>query len=161
VKAIAVEITEAMTPLVFWRKELRCDSGGAGRFRGGLGQTIEVGSREDAPFAIFARFQRVKYPAAGRGGGANGAAGTLYLSSGAAVPPRGTQIIPAGERLVVEMPGGGGLGDPLSRDPSAIEKDVAMGYVSRQAARDLYGLSLDDKGKAQSATTRAICGDAS
>lgn len=161
VKAIAVEITEAMTPLVFWRKELRCDSGGAGRFRGGLGQTIEVGSREDAPFAIFARFQRVKYPAAGRGGGANGAAGTLHLSSGAAVPPRGTQIIPAGERLVVEMPGGGGLGDPLSRDLSAIERDVAMGYVSRQAARDLYGLSLDDKGKAQSATTRAICGDAS
>jgi N-methylhydantoinase B len=161
VKAIAVEITEAMTPLVFWRKELRCDSGGAGRFRGGLGQTIEVGSREDAPFAVFARFQRVKYPAAGRGGGANGAAGTLHLSSGAAVPPRGTQIIPAGERLVVEMPGGGGLGDPLSRDLSAIERDVAMGYVSRQAARDLYGLSLDDKGKAQSATTRAICGDAS
>lgn len=161
VKAIAVEVTEAMTPLVFWRKELRCDSGGAGRFRGGLGQTIEVGSREDAPFAIFARFQRVKYPAAGRGGGANGAAGTLHLSSGAAVPPRGTQIIPAGERLVVEMPGGGGLGDPLSRDLSAIERDVAMGYVSRQAAHDLYGLSLDDKGKAQSATTRAICGDAS
>lgn len=161
VKAIAVEITEAMTPLVFWRKELRCDSGGAGRFRGGLGQTIEVGSREDAPFAIFARFQRVKYPAAGRGGGSNGAAGTLHLSSGAAVPPRGTQIIPAGERLVVEMPGGGGLGDPLSRDSSAIERDVAMGYISRQAACDLYGLTLDDKGKARSATTRAICGDAS
>jgi len=161
VKAIAVEITEAMTPLVFWRKELRCDSGGAGRFRGGLGQTIEVGSREDAPFAIFARFQRVKYPAAGRGGGANGAAGTLHLSSGAAVPPRGTQIIPAGERLVVEMPGGGGLGDPLSRDPSAVERDVAMGYVSRQAARDLYGLTLDDKGKANSASAGAICGDAS
>ncbi len=154
VKAIAIEITEAMTPLVFWRKELRRDSGGAGFYRGGLGQTIEVGSREDAPFAIFARFQRVKYPAAGRGGGADGAAGTLNLSSGTPVLPRGTQIIPTGERLVVDMPGGGGLGDPLKRDPQAVQRDVAMGYVSRDAARDLYKVMLDAKGSVDEAATR-------
>ena len=158
VKAIAIEITEAMTPLVFWRKELRRDSGGAGFYRGGLGQTIEVGSREDAPFAIFARFQRVKYPAAGRGGGADGAAGTLNLRSGASVLPRGTQVIPTGERLVVEMPGGGGLGDPLKRDPQAVQRDVAMGYVSRDAARDLYKVMLDAKGGVDEAATRAARG---
>ncbi len=158
VKAIAIEITEAMTPLVFWRKELRRDSGGAGFYRGGLGQTIEVGSREDAPFAIFARFQRVKYPAAGRGGGADGAAGTLNLRSGAPILPRGTQVIPTGERLVVEMPGGGGLGDPLKRDPQAVQRDVAMGYVSRDAARDLYKVMLDAKGGVDEAATRAARG---
>ena len=158
VKAIAIEITEAMTPLVFWRKELRRDSGGAGFYRGGLGQTIEVGSREDAPFAIFARFQRVKYPASGRGGGADGASGTLHLASGAAVPPRGTQVIPAGERLVVEMPGGGGLGDPLKRDPAAVARDVLMGYVSSQAARDLYKVVLDAKGAVDASATRAARG---
>ena len=154
VKAIAIEITEAMTPLVFWRKELRRDSGGAGRYRGGLGQTIEVGSREDAPFAIFARFQRVKYPAAGRGGGADGAGGTLHLASGAVVAPRGTQVIPTGERLVVDMPGGGGLGDPLARDPAAVQRDVRMGYVSREAARDLYKVVLDADGRIDAAATQ-------
>lgn len=153
VKAISVEITEALTPLVFWRKELRRDSGGAGVFRGGLGQTIEVGSREDAPFAIFARFQRVKYPAAGRGGGADGAAGTLSLASGAAVLPRGTQVIPAGERLVVEMPGGGGLGEATQRDPAAVAYDVANGYVSRQAARDHYKVVIADDGQVDEALT--------
>jgi len=158
VKAIAIEITEAMTPLVFWRKELRRDSGGAGFYRGGLGQTIEVGSREAEPFAIFARFQRVKYPAAGRGGGASGAAGTLHLASGASVLPRGTQVIPTGERLVVEMPGGGGLGDPLKRDPSAVQRDVAMGYVSKEAARDLYKVVLDAKGVVDAAATRSARG---
>ncbi len=158
VKAIAIEITEAMTPLVFWRKELRRDSGGAGFYRGGLGQTIEVGSREEEPFAIFARFQRVKYPAAGRGGGADGAAGTLHLASGAVVPPRGTQVIPTGERLVVEMPGGGGLGDPLKRDPQAVQRDVVMGYVSKESARDLYKVVLDAKGAVDDAATRAARG---
>jgi N-methylhydantoinase B len=158
VKAIAIEITEAMTPLVFWRKELRRDSGGAGFYRGGLGQTIEVGSREDAPFAIFARFQRVKYPAAGRGGGAEGAAGTLHLASGAVVPPRGTQVIPTGERLVVEMPGGGGLGDPLKRDPYAVQRDVSMGYVSKEAARDSYKVVLDATGGVDAQATWAARG---
>jgi N-methylhydantoinase B len=158
VKAIAIEITEAMTPLVFWRKELRRDSGGAGFYRGGLGQTIEVGSREDAPFAIFARFQRVKYPAAGRGGGAEGAAGTLHLASGAIVPPRGTQVIPTGERLVVEMPGGGGLGDPLKRDPYAVQRDVSMGYVSKEAARDFYKVVLDATGGVDAQATWAARG---
>jgi len=158
VKAIAIEITEAMTPLVFWRKELRRDSGGAGFYRGGLGQTIEVGSREEAPFAIFARFQRVKFPAAGRGGGADGAAGTLHLASGAIVPPRGTQVIPTGERLVVEMPGGGGLGNPLKRDPQAVQRDVAMGYVSKESARDLYKVVLDAKGAVDATATRAARG---
>jgi N-methylhydantoinase B len=153
VKAIAVEITEALTPLVFWRKELRCDSGGAGAFRGGLGQTIEVGSREDAPFAIFARFQRVKYPAAGRGGGAHGAGGVLSLASGAPVSPRGTQVIPPGERLVVEMPGGGGIGDPARRDPQAVAHDVINGYVSREAARDLYKVAINGEGSVDHALT--------
>jgi N-methylhydantoinase B len=74
VKGIAIEVTEAMTPLVVWKKELRADSGGSGKLRGGLGQVMEIGSREDAPFAIFARFQRVDFPARGRNGGQDGAA---------------------------------------------------------------------------------------
>src|ERR1700749_3365923 len=66
VRNVPVEATEAITPLVIWRKELRQDSGGVGRQRGGLGQVMEISSREDAAFGIFARFERVKYPARGR-----------------------------------------------------------------------------------------------
>ncbi len=141
VRSIAIEITEAMTPLVVWKRELRQDSGGAGRRRGGLGQVMEVGSREDAPFALFARFQRVHFPARGRGGGRDGMAGTVSLVSGAPIESRGTQIIPAGDRLVVKMPGGGGVGDPQERDPALVARDVADGFVSAQAARDIYKFS--------------------
>ncbi len=69
VRNVPVEATEAITPLVIWRKELRQDSGGAGKFRGGLGQIMEVSSREDAAFGLFAGFERVKFPARGRNGG--------------------------------------------------------------------------------------------
>jgi N-methylhydantoinase B len=145
VRAIAIEITEAMTPIVIWRKELRQDSGGAGRRRGGLGQVIEVGSRDDSPFALFARFQRIQYPARGRDGGADGAPGTLHLKSGKALGARGTHVIPPGERLVVEMPGGGGLGDPAERDPAEVAADVGMGYVSAEAGQALYKTAIAER----------------
>jgi N-methylhydantoinase B len=144
VKAIAIEITEALTPLVVWKKELRQDSGGAGQHRGGLGQVMEIGSREDAPFAIFARFQRVEFPARGRCGGMNGAAGTLRLQSGAPLKSRGTQVIPKGERLIIEMPGGGGLGDPAQRDPDLVADDLKNGFISPNGARDHYKVVVRD-----------------
>jgi N-methylhydantoinase B len=153
VRAIAIEITEATTPLVFWRKELRMDSGGAGERRGGLGQTIEVASREAAPFVIFARYQRVAFPAQGRHGGSDGAAGALKLASGAPLGTRGTQVVPAGERLVVEMPGGGGLGAPLARDPDEVARDVVNGYVSSEAARDVYRVLVRPDGSVDEPTT--------
>jgi N-methylhydantoinase B len=144
VKSIAIEITEAMTPVVFWKKELREDSGGAGRRRGGLGQVIEVSSRNDSPFAIFARFQRVQYPARGRGEGRDGATGRLHLKSGKELPARGTHVVPPGDRLVVEMPGGGGLGDPAERDPASVAADAALGYVSLVEAQETYKVALKD-----------------
>jgi N-methylhydantoinase B len=124
--------------LVVWKKELRQDSGGAGQHRGGLGQVMEIGSREDAPFAIFARFQRVEFPARGRRGGMDGAAGTIRLQSGAQLKSRGTQVIPKGERLIIEMPGGGGLGDPAQRDPDLVADDLKNGFISPNRARDDY-----------------------
>ena len=69
VRNVLVEISEAITPIVVWRKELRKDSGGIGEMRGGLGQTMEITSRDDAPFGIFASFERVLFPARGRDGG--------------------------------------------------------------------------------------------
>ncbi|WP_158742631.1 hydantoinase B/oxoprolinase family protein [Acidisphaera sp. L21] len=141
VRNVPVEVTEAITPLVVWRKELRADSGGAGRMRGGLGQIMEVGSREDAPFGLFAGFERTKFPARGRSGGGAGALGTVALKSGAKLGPKGLQIIPAGDRVIVEMPGGGGMGSAAERSPAAVKRDVRLGYLTEEAARRDYGLA--------------------
>ncbi|MGI4939893.1 MAG: hydantoinase B/oxoprolinase family protein, partial [Janthinobacterium lividum] len=139
VRNVPVEVTEAITPLVVWRKELRQDSGGAGRQRGGLGQVMEIGSREDAPFGLFAGFERVRFPARGRDGGGNGALGRVSLASGPELRPKGLQVIPAGERVLIEMPGGGGMGSPAERDPAAIRRDLRLGYLSAEAAQREYG----------------------
>ena len=125
VRNTPVEITESIAPVIFHRKEFREGSGGDGQYRGGHGQVIEVSHAEGAPFAIFALFDRVDHPARGRHGGADGAPGTVRLTSGKTLKTKGKQIIPAGERLLMELPGGGGYGDPAKRDPGLREKDLA------------------------------------
>ncbi len=110
VRNTPVEITESVAPVVFRRKEYRIGSGGAGRHRGGDGQVIEIAHAEGAPFAVFALFDRIAHPARGRGGGGDGAPGALRLSGGKLLKGKGKQVVPAGERLILELPGGGGLG---------------------------------------------------
>lgn len=113
VGTIPVEITEIQSPLYFERKEYLPDSGGVGRWQGGLGQVIEIKNREQAPFTISAAtFDRINNPAAGRRGGKPGRAGQARLGSGNAVVGKGVHVIPAGDSLVVELPGGGGFGEP-------------------------------------------------
>jgi len=142
VRNVPVEATEAITPLVVWAKELRQDSGGPGRRRGGLGQTMVIGSREAAPFAIFASFERVNHPARGRTGGSAGANGKLSLGSGTVLKPKGRQTVPTGERLGVEMPGGGGIGDAFAREPERVAADVRKGYITAEAAARDYGVAI-------------------
>jgi N-methylhydantoinase B len=111
VGAIPVEITEAQSPLLFHRRELAEGSGGEGRQRGGLGAVIEIENTEPAPFSIAcATFDRRHNPARGRAGGANGRVGRVTLASGRVLPGKETYVVPAGDRLIAEMPGGGGYG---------------------------------------------------
>jgi N-methylhydantoinase B len=160
VRNVPVEITEAITPIVFWRKDLRVDSGGPGRERGGLGQTVVLGSRENAPYGIHAVFERVVYPPRGRDGGASGAKGRVSFGSGAALRPKGFQVVPAGERLVIEMPGGGGIGDPAARDPDRVAADVALGLVSVEAARRDYKVAVTAAGVVDAEATEVLRGKA-
>jgi N-methylhydantoinase B len=151
VRNVPVEVTEALAPVLVWRKEYRSDSAGAGRFRGGLGQVMEIESAEDMPFAIATTFDRVVYPPRGAAGGGPGAAGRIRTSSGRTLSAKGHHSIAPGERLIVEMPGGGGYGDPTQRDPERIARDVRNGLVTPDAARALYGadarqFSYDNKG---------------
>lgn len=153
VRNVPVEITEAISPLVIWRKEYLQDSGGPGAYRGGLGQVMELGLLEDAPFAFSALYDRIDHPAAGRDGGEAGAAGRVGLGSGPDLNGKGTQTVPRGDSVIIEMPGGGGLGDPKTRDVQRVADDVRAGLVSRKMARDSYGVVIDDSGVMDSEAT--------
>ena len=155
VRNVPVEVTEAITPIVVWRKDYRADSGGAGASRGGLGQTMVLSNREDVPFGIFASFERVHYPARGRDGGGPGAKGRLHLESGPEFKNKGFQVVPQADRLIVEMPGGGGYGDPFARDPEKVLEDVVNGLVSAEAAERDYGVAVTD-GAVDLARTKAL-----
>ena len=131
VKGTPVEIAEAITPLIFWRKELRPGSGGEGRTRGGLGQIIEIESGIAEPFELLAAFDRIDFPPRGRNGGKPGAPGVVEIKGGAKMRGKGTQVVQPGERLVVMTPGGGGLGAPGERDATLVEKDMREGRTRR------------------------------
>lgn len=140
VGAIPIEVTETESPLVFWRKEFLPDSGGPGAFRGGLGQVIEVGNTEDHPFTVSAAtFDRMRNPARGRDGGRAGITGTAQLASGKKFTDKAVHTVPQGERICVELPGGGGLGDPDDREETLIRADLEAGYITKDGAKNDYG----------------------
>ncbi|NCT12045.1 MAG: hydantoinase B/oxoprolinase family protein, partial [Rhodobacterales bacterium] len=143
VMTMPVEATEHAGPVVIWRKELRPDSGGAGRRRGGLGQVMEVGARDGYAFDFSAMFDRMHHPARGRAGGQAGGATEVTLSDGTTLPGKGRTAVPPGATVRLAFPGGGGIGDPRDRDRAAVRADLALGYISAQAARDIYGLDED------------------
>jgi N-methylhydantoinase B len=143
VRGTPVEIAESQSPLVFWRKELREDSAGAGATRGGYGQVMQIASRVDKPFRILAAFDRVNHPPRGRDGGTDGAAGYVGLASGKRMRGKGGQDINAGEVLVIMTPGGAGLGNPHQRDRQDVAGEVASGLISPAAAAQLYGFTQD------------------
>ena len=111
------------------------NSGGAGRMRGGLGQIMEIAGQDDLEFACNAIFDRIGNPPRGRAGGQDGAAGSVGLAFGAKLQPKGLQLIPDGERLLLKLPGGGGMGDPAARDPLRVARDVRNAMVTREEAR--------------------------
>ena len=138
VRTMPVEATENVAPVIFWRKELRPDSGGAGRSRGGVGQIMEIGTKGDLEFAVNATFDRVAHAPKGRDGGLAGAAGVVRLKSGKLLRTKGYQTIPDSDRLILELPGGGGMGDPATRERALVARDVRDGLVSAENAARLY-----------------------
>jgi N-methylhydantoinase B len=158
VRTMPVEATENVAPVVFWTKQLKPDSGGAGRTRGGVGQVMEIGTKGELEFAVNATFDRVANAPKGREGGKDGAAGMVHLKSGAKLRTKGFQIIPDGERLVLELPGGAGMGDPTERDPSLVARDVRNGLVSAEIARGIYKVAVDADGVLDPTATSRLRG---
>ncbi|MEL6570919.1 MAG: hydantoinase B/oxoprolinase family protein [Pseudomonadota bacterium] len=144
VMTMPIEATEHAGPVIIWRKELRPDSGGAGQTRGGLGQVMEVGAQDGHEFDIQAMFDRTQFPARGRHGGHPGGPTTIARNDGTPMRGKGKQFVPHGQRVLMTFPGGAGYGDPASRPRTAVQRDLARGYISATIASDVYGLTAEE-----------------
>ncbi len=141
VMTMPIEATEHTGPVIIWRKELRPDSGGAGKYRGGLGQFMEVGALEGHEFDFQAMFDRVDHPARGRQGGADGAPTLIGQDDGTKMRGKGKQFVAHGRRVMLAFPGGAGYGKASDRDPALVKRDIIRGYISPEAAMRDYGLN--------------------
>jgi N-methylhydantoinase B len=121
-----VEVLESVLPVRIHEKTLRLGSGGAGRWRGGDGQRVvlEVVNPEGANMVILS--QRLRFPPVGRQGGANGALGRVLLNGEPVQGERPFEMKP-GDLFTLDLPGGGGFGDPALRDPLLVARDCAEG----------------------------------
>ena len=129
VRTTPTEVNEVTAPLIIQRREYRPGSGGAGKHRGGLGQTIEIAHAEGAPFVISKMFERIRHPARGRRGGESGAPGRVYIKGGEELRGKGQDVVPPGATLVMETPGGGGTGSAGEREPAAKARDEEAGLL--------------------------------
>jgi N-methylhydantoinase B len=130
VHTMSIEATEHVGPVIFWRKELRDGSGGEGKYRGGLGQIVEIAPADGHEFYFNAMFDRLDNPARGRDGGRNGALGSVSLDDGTKLKGKGRQHVPAGRRLILKAPGGGGYGVPAERSSDDQTRDKVRSYVT-------------------------------
>jgi N-methylhydantoinase B len=156
VRTIPVEATESVAPVVFYRREFRESSGGPGKFRGGLGQVIEIGGAGATPVALLCNFERVRHPARGRNGGRAGAAGTVTLRSGRPIRPKGRQTVPPRDAIQLQLPGGGGFGNPQARDPQRVRDDMLDGLITAEEARRDYGVVIGADGEIDQAETQRL-----
>ncbi len=126
-----VEAIESLSPLIVEKKELRPDSGGAGMFRGGLGQVIAFRVRTRDPFVCSILCDRTRVPARGFFGGQPGATGEVWISGEQPANPKAEQMLAPDARVEIRLPGGGGYGDPAFRDPALVRRDLAEGYADQ------------------------------
>lgn len=143
IAGVPSEVMEALAPMVMHRRELRMDSGGPGRARGGLGQTMEIELLTDEPYLFSGLYERVKHAAPGLHGGAAGAAGNLFTNNQVELEPKISALVSADTVPVLEMPGGGGYGPAIERDPALVLEDVRDGYVSVESAERDYGVIIE------------------
>ena len=138
---VPVELQEALYPFEVEEFALRQDSGGPGEFRGGLGTIVTL--RVTEPVSLRIDFDRLCCPPWGMRGGHAAISGwvTVIKTSGETKTIYKTKAYPAqpGDRVRMEVGGGGGYGRPTLRARERIEKDLARGYISLERARRDYG----------------------
>src|SRR5216684_2774768 len=136
-KVTAIEMFEIAVPVLTECKELIPDSGGAGKYRGGLGQRVVLRNLGKGPMSIYLASERVRHPCFGVVDGQSGSAGKVQ-KNGQPQFPKGKVVLKTGERLEVETPGGGGWGKTSERTGELVELDLAEGLITREAAKEIY-----------------------
>jgi N-methylhydantoinase B len=131
ISSTPVEVAERNSPLFFHYKRMRPGSGGAGRFRGGLGQDILIESESATPIVVSFMAERTTFPAPGLKGGAAGGLGDVRIN-GRRVDNRKQHVVDRGDRVLVRTPGGGGYGPARARDRALVERDRKLGYTTRR-----------------------------
>ena len=149
VAGVPAEVIESLSPVVMKRRELRANSGGAGKWRGGLGQLTEFVRRGEGRWSVSSIADRTKYPAPGLLGGQAGAAGDVSLGDGTRLHAKSLVDLGAGDTVHVNLPGGGGYGDPLQRDAQRVLWDVIEGYITPEEAEKKYGVAVRYTGEAE------------
>lgn len=139
----SIEALEAVAPILFVRKELRQDSGGAGRHRGGLGQSCEMLNLAATPLQVLSVGDREKNPAQGLAGGGSGACASAEIDGAKPIRLKGSAVLDPGASVTFHFAGGGGFGHPGERDRAAVERDIALGYISAEAAVRDYAASAE------------------
>lgn len=158
-----LEILEAAYPIRFTQWALRDDSGGAGRHRGGLGAVYEIELLEEHA-DVFLFGERGKHPPAGVVGGDGGARNRFFFpdprTGAPASPPMVSKMtgvqLKKGQRVRLETPGGGGFGRAEERAPAAVARDAALGFVSRETAREAYRVVLGEDFTVDEGATRRL-----
>ncbi len=157
-----VEILESLYPVMFTQWALRPDSAGPGKHRGGLGAIYEIEALADGGADVFILGERGKYPPFGVNGGGPAALNRFVYETGngEATPPlvsKATDIqLKRGQKIRLETPGGGGFGDPATRDPERVARDVRLGYVTKTAAARDYKVAIGENGSIDAAGTKTL-----
>jgi N-methylhydantoinase B len=143
IHGVPVELVENVSPLFIECRELIQDSGGPGKFRGGLGQRMVLKVRGGHPAQHSPMYDRILFPAKGFAGGRDGTKGRIALDDGTLPHAKAKYILKPGQRVTLELPGGGGFYPPEERDPERVREDVVEGLVSLTQAREAYRVALD------------------
>jgi N-methylhydantoinase B len=143
---VNAELAEASYPVRYLDRHERVDSGGLGEYRGGVGAVYRLTVTSPDVTCTGLEFAATTGGAFGLSGGGPGMLGATLVERAGDEPTgvRRDLHLEPGANLVEAPGGGGGIGDPLDRDPRAVAGDVAEGLVSRRAAREDYGVVLAD-----------------
>jgi N-methylhydantoinase B len=146
VAGVPAEVIESLSPVVLKRRQLRSDSGGPGTWRGGLGQLTEFSRRGDGRWSVSSIADRTQYAAPGLLGGQAGATGAVSLDNGTQLHAKALMDLQASDVVHVNLPGGGGYGDPMKRDIEKVFWDVIEGYITVGEAETKYGVVVNYTG---------------
>lgn len=146
-----IEIAEGDGPVFFIKRELHTDSAGAGKYRGGMGthqivKILEGDLGASGPSHAVLQAGRMYYPVPALFGGQEGPLGVTTINGEAVKFTARPATLMPGDSVEFFVPGGGGYGDPLERDPSLVEQDIRNGFVSPEAAKNLHGVIMDKSG---------------